>query len=141
MKFRLEIEVDGAEVSRVIDELGQGVLRTALENPQVLGVITQVAASLGMTTGVTLGRAVSESRNVTPIRRSPPPWATPEARAAAEAAGPPPLGRSPGQGWSGPEGQSGPPTPPVPPAPSAAGAQGGDGAEKWVSEVLKAPLT
>ena len=73
MKFRFEIETDAAEVSKVLDALGGGVMQAALGSPQIMGLIGQFTQAV----------AAPERRAVSP--RPASPWATPEARAAAEA--------------------------------------------------------
>ncbi|HEY5243319.1 MAG TPA: hypothetical protein VIJ22_17685, partial [Polyangiaceae bacterium] len=100
MKFSFSIEIDSKDVAAVAESFGQIGLQ-AMQSPQIAGVITQIAAQLGLTAGVALGprgsgtmptpSATLGPRPVTSIRREPPPWATPEARARAEAAGPPAI--------------------------------------------------
>jgi hypothetical protein len=127
VKFKFEIEIDGKELSAALDSAGKGALSAVLANPNTVELLGSVVQAVGIAMPVMGPR----SSSVTPARSAP--WASPEARAAAEAAGPPAVA----QPWTAavdPNGGS--PAPPSPPVAAQA-----DGIEKLVLGMLQAPLT
>jgi hypothetical protein len=98
VKFTVSVEVDSKELSDLLNTAGAGAVQAVLANPQVMDLVAQIAPLVGAQGGpFAAGARAGGAAAVTQLRRrAPVPWASPEARAAAEAAGPPVVSVAPG---------------------------------------------